>query len=172
MPVVTIDFAITPEDLRHIRELFEEYAASLPVDLAFQRFDEELATLPGGYSAPSACLLLARSDTVPVGCVGIRPLEPGIAELKRLFVREAGRARGTGQALIHAALAFAERAGYQRIRLDTLPYMTAALTLYDRIGFRVIPAYRHNPVPGTVFLELVLPPDSGVRRARDDHDRL
>jgi GNAT superfamily N-acetyltransferase len=157
MPGLTIDFAITPSDLRLIRELFEEYAASLPADLTFQRFGEELATIPGGYSAPTGCLLLARNDTVPVGCVGIRPLEPGIAELKRLFVRETDRARGTGRALIQAALAFAERAGYQRIRLDTLPHMTSALTLYDRVGFRVIPAYRYNPVPGTVFLELVLP---------------
>jgi ribosomal protein S18 acetylase RimI-like enzyme len=144
-------------DVAAARGLFAEYAASLGVDLGFQDFATELATLPGSYAPPGGVLLLAEVDGLAQGCVGLRPLEPpAVAELKRLYVRPAGRGHGLGRALTLRAIEHAHNAGYRRIRLDTLPDMTRAQELYRELGFRDIPPYRHNPVAGTSYLELAL----------------
>ena len=144
-------------DLAEARALFEDYAAGLGVDLGFQGFPQELAGLPGAYAAPGGTLLLARLDGTVVGCVAVRLLQPpDVAELKRLYVRDAGRGHGLGLALSEAAIAFARDAGYAHLRLDTLPDMRAARRLYAGLGFREIAPYRHNPVAGTAYLELDL----------------
>jgi carbonic anhydrase len=135
-----------------VRTLFREYGDSLGVDLAFQGFDDEVAALPGGYDA----LLVARVDGEPVGCVGVRPLDPNVCEMKRLYVRPAGRGGGVGRALALAAIGRARALGYARMRLDTLPAMGAAQELYRSLGFVEIAAYRHNPIEGSRFLELEL----------------
>lgn len=121
--------------------LFREYAQSLGFSLSFQGFDEELATLPGKYAPPAGALLLAGR----VGVVGVRPLEPGIAEMKRLYVAPAARGRGLGRALALAA-----------IRLDTLDHMTEATALYRALGFREIAPYYDNPLEGARYFELNL----------------
>jgi putative acetyltransferase len=139
-------------DVELVRTLFREYAGSLGVDLSFQGFEEELAALPGGYDV----VLVARIDGEPAGCVGVRPLEPGICEMKRLYVRPSARGTGLGRALAEAAVARARQLGYERMRLDTLPTMAAAQVLYRSLGFVEILPYRHNPVPGTTYLELRL----------------
>ncbi|MFN2470155.1 MAG: GNAT family N-acetyltransferase [Gaiellaceae bacterium] len=138
------------------RELFREYADGLGIDLTFQDFERELGELPAGYLPPSGRLILARLAGRPVGCVAVRALQPGMSELKRLFVRPEARGRGLGRALAEAALAEARRLGYERVRLDTLPDMQAAARLYRSLGFREIEPYRSNPVPGVRFLELCL----------------
>jgi len=149
------------ETLALVRQLFLEYAASLEVDLAFQEFDVELAGLPGGYARPGGGLLLALDGEEPAGCVAFRPLEPGISEMKRLYVRPSARGAGWGRRLTERVVSEARAAGYERMRLDTLPSMHAALGLYIGMGFREIPAYRHNPVAGARFLELDLRPARG-----------
>jgi GNAT superfamily N-acetyltransferase len=148
--------AADADDYREARGLFAEYAAALGVDLSFQGFDEELAGLPGKYAPPRGRLLLARTDAGAAGCVALRPLEEDICEMKRLYVRPAFRGLGLGHALVAAVLAEARSAGYRRVRLDTLPSMSAARELYRAFGFAPIPPYNHHPLPGTLFLELAL----------------
>lgn len=142
--------------LEEARRLIREYAASLPFDLAFQGFDAELAALPGDYAPPHGVLLVAREGERSLGCVALRPLAPGTAELKRLWVRPEARGSGAGRRLVEAALAYGRSSGYARVRLDTTPGMEAAQALYRSLGFVEIPPYRPNPVAGTTYLELVL----------------
>ena len=138
--------------LDEVRTLFAEYAASLPFALDFQEFDRELAELPGAYAPPRGALLLARGE----GCVGLRPIDATTCELKRLYVRPSERGTGLGRRLAEAIIAEARRLGYTQIRLDTVPGMDAAQSLYEQLGFREIPPYRPNPIPGARFLELQL----------------
>lgn len=148
--------AHTEPMLTEARALLTAYAAGLGIDLGFQRFEDELATLPGAYTPPDGCLLIATWDRWVAGCVAVRPLEAGIAEMKRLYVRPAFRRYGIGRALAEAAIDAARRSGYERMRLDTLATMREAHGLYASMGFRNIAPYCHNPTPGAIFMELEL----------------
>ncbi len=152
---VSIDSA-DRDELDAVRALLREYAASLSVDLHFQRFDDELAGLPGAYAPPGGSLLVARTETGLVGCVGVRALDERTCEMKRLYVRSSQRGSGLGRRLAEASIGEARRLGYRAMRLDTLPGMEAAQALYERLGFRDVAPYMPNPVKGSRFLELDL----------------
>lgn len=139
-----------------VRELFVEYAGTLEFDLAFQGFKKELDSLPGEYSAPKGCILLAFKDSALAGCVALRPIDAEISEMKRLFVRSKFQGHGIGRALTKAILDKAATLGYRKIRLDTVPSMKAAQLLYKSMGFYSISPYRANPVEGTAYLECEL----------------
>lgn len=153
---VKVMTAASDDELARVHELFLEYAASLGFELCFQDFDRELAALPGDYAPPSGALLLAREGAEPAGCVALRPLKVGICEMKRLYVRPAFRGLGLGRKLAEAIIAEARRAGYERMRLDTVPAMKEANALYRAMGFREIGPYRHNPIKGATFMEVAL----------------
>jgi putative acetyltransferase len=153
---MTLIQATRAEQLAAIRQLFEEYAASLDVDLCFQGFERELAELPGDYAPPEGRLLLAQDGAVPVGCVALRKISDGICEMKRLYVRPEFRGRKHGLGLVQAILHEARAIGYRWMRLDTLPSMKQAIALYRSLGFKEIAPYRDNPVCGALFFELDL----------------
>ena len=149
--------AFTPEQVASVRELFLEYAQSLNFSLCFQSFDQELASLPGDYAPPSGTLLLAEVRGRSAGCVALHRLADGICEMKRLYVRAEFRGHKIGRRLAEAVIAEARVAAYQRMRLDTVaPVMRKAVQLYRELGFYEIPAYRPNPMPETLYMELAL----------------
>jgi ribosomal protein S18 acetylase RimI-like enzyme len=146
------------EEFAIARELFVEYQRAIGVDLCFQSFSEELERLPEMYGHPTGALFLAvrSADGQTVGCVGLRRLEPGVCEMKRLYVKPAARGHGVGRQLVAALLAEARKLQFDRMRLDTLATMTEAQALYESLGFRDIPPYNQHPVEGTRYLELPL----------------
>ena len=151
--------ARVPDEMSVVRALFEEYAASLDVDLCFQDFGRELAELRGDYGAPRGCLLVANDGTQVVGCVALRPLagdDPAVGEIKRLYLRPDARGSGAGRALAAAVIERARAAGYRVLKLDTLASMTAARALYASLGFSVCEAYYRNPLPGVTYMTLDL----------------
>jgi ribosomal protein S18 acetylase RimI-like enzyme len=150
--------AFAPADLAAITQLFRAYAASLPIDLGYQGFDGELAALPGKYAPPAGALLIARdANGAALGCVAMRPLDdPGLCEMKRLYVTPQGRGRGLGKALARAIIDAARAAGHREMRLDTLASMHEAQALYRALGFGEIAPYYESPIENTVFMSLRL----------------
>jgi ribosomal protein S18 acetylase RimI-like enzyme len=144
------------DQIAQVRMLFEEYAASLGIDLCFQNFDRELEELPGDYAPRNGRLLIATEDEAPAGCVALRRIEGDICEMKRLYVRPAFRGTGLGRKLATAVIDAARQIGYATMRLDTLSSMHEAIGLYRSLGFVPTAPYRHNPVCGALFFELAL----------------
>ena len=141
------------------RELFLEYGNSLGFDLCFQAFDEELATLPGAYAPSEGRLLLALGEAGWLGCVALRPrplIDARVCEMKRLYVRPAARGTGLGRELASSVIQAAKSIGYQRMVLDTLATMQAAMGLYRSLGFRETSAYYANPIPEARYFVLEL----------------
>jgi putative acetyltransferase len=138
------------------KRLFREYAASLTIDLTFQRFAEELEAVREQYGGPAGALLLAYMDGRAVGCAGVRRQGPDTAELKRMYVQPEYRGHQVGRMLLEQSILAATRLGYKKIRLDTLASMTGARKLYEAFGFGVIPAYYPNPHADAIYMEKLL----------------
>lgn len=139
------------------RELFQEYAQSLGVNLCFQNFEQELAGLPGDYAPPDGRLLLAEYHRHLAGCVALHKWEDGVCEMKRLYLRPSFRGKGLGRVITHKIIAEARSIGYQCMRLDTIePVMKDAVEMYRKLGFREIAPYRPNPIVGAMYMELQL----------------
>ncbi|MCV0370928.1 Acetyltransferase (GNAT) family protein [Filomicrobium insigne] len=154
-----IKTAQTAMDLEAVATLFRAYAAALNIDLSYQNFEAELASLPGEYGPPAGCLLLARSlNGNAIGCVALRPLEfPACCEMKRLYVAPDARRSGLGHHLVNRILKGATKLGYREIRLDTLPKLSEAIALYGKAGFEVTEPYYDTPIAGTIFMRRPLP---------------
>jgi len=159
-PGIVLRGVDSPELVEEARAIFLEYARSLDVDLCFQAFDAELATLPGEYAPPGGQLLLAFVDGQVAGCGAFRALAESdyanACEMKRLYVRPGYRRLGLGRILAEALVDEARRAGYSAMLLDTLDDMEAARELYASLGFEEIPPYYYNPIPGAHYLKAQL----------------
>lgn len=165
--------ARSSDDLESARALFVEYARSIKVDLCFQDFDRELATLPGAYAPPRGRLFLAAGPEGDFGCIALRPLtaecgcgsttvasSDASGEVKRLYVRPSHRGEGWGERLARHVVAEARTIGYRELKLDTLAWMSEARALYARLGFRECAPYYDNPLPGVVYMALALPAEA------------
>ena len=146
--------ASSVEEIATAQALFEEYAAALGIDLGYQGFADELASLPGCYAPPRGRLLIAWVGDDAAGCVALRPLADDVCEMKRLYVRPGFRGSGIGKQLAEAIIAEARQIGYAIMRLDTVPKLEAATRLYESLGFVRRDAYYETPVVGTIFMEL------------------
>jgi GNAT superfamily N-acetyltransferase len=135
--------------LELVREVFAEYAAAIGVEI-----DER--------NPKYALILVAMDAETAAGCAAMRGQESDVAELKRLYVRPAYRGTGLGRRLAEAIIVEARSLGYRALRLDTLPFMQAAIAMYRALGFREIAAYHNNPLPGMMYFELNLWPDSSM----------
>jgi len=149
---LTVRDAVFPGDLELVRTLFREYATELGVDLCFQGFEEELASLPGKYAPPTVALLLAGE----LGCVALRGVADGVCEMKRMFVRPSERGSGIGRGLAVAVVARGASLGYREMVLDTLERLQPAIELYGRLGFKEVKAYYMNPLPGVIYMRVAL----------------
>jgi putative acetyltransferase len=151
---VSIRIAAFPQDKELVQRLFQDYQTDIDVDLCFQSFAEELATLPGKYTT----IWLAEREGRTLGCIALRPLPEGRGEMKRLFVYPEGRGSGAGRALAQTLIESAQQQGLTAIRLDTIQTkMPSAVALYRTLGFREIAPYTANPMDGVLFMELILP---------------
>ena len=144
------------DSLEQVKSLFREYARTLKIDLCFQGFDSELDGLPGKYALPKGRLYLAYWEGVAAGCVALKPLSEERCELKRLFVRPRFRGLKIGRALVERIIGDAAACGYREIVLDTLPRLTGAAALYEKLGFRPVAPYYDNPIPDALYFGLVL----------------
>ena len=145
-----------PQDRGIVESLFREYVASLAEDITFQNFEQEFAGLPGKYARPGGVVLIAWEGAEPAGAIAYRMLEPGVAEMKRLYVRPAFRGRDIGRELANELIEHARAQGYRTIVLDTLASMGAARALYRDLGFAPVAPYYDNPLPGTMYMALEL----------------
>lgn len=149
--------AETDDHFLEARILFEEYARSLPLeDLEFQNFSKELESLGSLYTPPEGRVLLARRGEELMGCVAVRRIDDLVCEMKRLYVRAPFRRTGLGKRLALEIIAEAKSLGYSRMRLDTLPSMDEAQTLYQSLGFKIIRPYYDSPIEDMVFMEIDL----------------
>ncbi len=149
--------ATTSDDWADGERLIREYLGSLPFEVDFQDVEGEMAGLPAMYGLPEGALLLARDhDDRALGVVGVRRFDEGDAELKRMYLVPEARGSGRGRALAAAAVTTARSLGYQRLLLDTVASLTAAIAIYEGLGFVEIDAYRHNPFEDARYFALVL----------------
>jgi putative acetyltransferase len=145
-----------PDDRETVEALFREYVSSLAEDISFQKVDDELAGLPGKYARPGGVALIARDGEEAAGAIAYRMLEPGVAEMKRLYVRPAFRGRGLARDLANELIENARGRGYRTMLLDTLASMSAARALYRDLGFAPVEPYYANPLPGVMYMALDL----------------
>jgi GNAT superfamily N-acetyltransferase len=123
---------------------FAEIRARFGYDVSRQAAAEDMDP-PGGR------FVVGYEDDRPVACGGIRTWEPGVCEIKRMYVAREARRRGYGRQLLAAIEQAARDAGFRRIVLDTLADLPEAIALYESSGYRRVPAYNENPYAGVWF---------------------
>ena len=152
-------------ELDTVRQLFREYrqwladhsgesaASSSIAPIGLVQLDRVISELPGVYGPPRGDVILAFKNSELAACGALREWEPKVGEIKRVYVRADHRGPGFGPRLTEALLRRARELGYERVRVDTLPTMSAAIQFYQEMGFKPIPAYWPHPVSGALFFE-------------------
>ncbi len=153
--VVDIARAETPEDLDAVRALIRDFfgwamahvaeGETDPNPSVFANLEAELSGLQGRFGAPSGCLLLARLDGAPAGCVAFYGQDATTMEIKRMFVRPEAWGKGVGRRMLEMLLTEAAATGYTHYRLSTHHKLHMAQALYRRAGFREVPGSADFP---------------------------
>jgi GNAT superfamily N-acetyltransferase len=158
------------EDEDTVRRLFIEYRAWLAdhrdsadssqprVKRGLALVDRLISKLPGAYGPPHGDLLLWFEEDSVVAVGAIRELEPKVGEIRRIYVRPDYRGKEFGLPFGRALIGRARDLGYERLKVDTLPSMTAAIEFYQELGFRPTAAFWPHPVGEARFFELRIPP--------------
>lgn len=141
-----------------MQQLLREYQDWLGVDLCFQSFEKELENLAVKYARPAGDMVIARVAGEVAGCISWYPIDPQIAEIKRLYVCPAFRGQGVGRRLLAHAIDKIRDYGYHAVRLDSLERLVEAKKLYESFDFRPISPYNDNPLPDVYYMELPLVP--------------
>ena len=150
----SFSLANTANDYAAAQEMFRAYAAAININLDFQHFEEELSNLSKMYSPPQGGIILASDHESVIGCVAIRRINESEGELKRMYVSPEYQNKGFGKILLQKALMLARECNYEKVKLDTLNYMSAAIHLYQQAGFYKIPPYYSNPISTAVYFEI------------------
>jgi len=124
------------------RALFQEYIALVRERLgpAFEPTEAIFAS-ERSFDEPGAAFLVVYADERPVGCGGMRPLAPQVAEIKRMFVTAEARRHGHGRRLLAELEALAAAGGARRVRLLTTEALVEARRLYASAGYREVAAH-------------------------------
>jgi GNAT superfamily N-acetyltransferase len=135
-----------PEDAAAVRHELAAYLDYIGDALDADGLDHDIAHWQDEYDGRTGVLLLVVDEGGEVvGTAAVRVLEPGVAELKRMWLRPAARGRGLAQELLDKCLDEGRRLGCQTMRLDSQGKLAAAVKLYRANGFREIPIYNDNP---------------------------
>lgn len=153
---IELSFAKSEQDIEDVRGLmreylvwhgvrYSEYRDLLEKHVDYKAYQLEIDRLPGEYDAPKSCFLMARRGNDVVGCVALRDLGEGFAEMKRMFVRPQAQGSGVGKRLTTSIMKIASALGYATMRLNTGPLQTEAVNMYQNLGFKFIKPYYDLP---------------------------
>ena len=154
--MLTIEQAVTADQIREVQTLFTEYFEFLRTDVdnyltdlnevtPLAGYAEEIAELPGRYAPPAGRLLLAQYDGESAGCVALYKFSEGVCELKRLWARPQFRGKKVGRALVESLIEQARQIGYTTILLSTVVVLKEAQALYTSLGFELTEPYFDGP---------------------------
>ncbi len=146
-----------------IRELFSEYTEMLVRNesrfsayLEKQNYSAEIEDPTVKYAEPFGRLYVVYADGKLAGCIGLKKNDEKSCELKRLYVCESFRRLGIGRMLVEKIIAQAKEIGYERIFLDTFPFLESAIRMYKKLGFKETESYNGNPMDNLIYLKLEL----------------
>lgn len=164
-PSAQVRSARWPEDGKVIRPLFVEYRQWVadhgdPAPASHDRVAEGLALidrltkeLPRPYKPPHGDILLWFEGESVVACGALRETEPGVGEIRRIYVRPDYRGGEFGRPFVRALIARARELRFKKVRADTLPTMAAAIEFYQELGFHPTAAFWPHPAIGALFFE-------------------
>jgi len=128
------------------RDLLGELIALLDEQYPGRAVKPGSVTTADEMVAPGGQFLVGYEDERPVAIGGVRRLEDGVCEIKRMYVVADARSRGAGRALLQALEDAARELGYERVRLDAGPAQTHSISLFQRTGYVEIPKYNANHI--------------------------
>ena len=141
-------FAVVPTSHPDARRMLSSFYAEIKARFGF---DVSRQAAPEDMDAPGGRFVIAYDGDRPVASGGIRTWEPGVCEIKRMFVSADARRLGYGRKVLEALEQTAREAGFRRVVLDTLGSHVDATTVYDGSGYQRVPAYNENPYASAWF---------------------